>query len=116
MTASKTTVELHPAYTVIRLDFPMLNGKPCSGFASAVSDDQLRNRPVLLDMSQIVYVNSIGIGYLVGFRRRVSKLGSSLIIFGLKSRVARTFKAAAVTPQVFCVLSDEAAALSAIEI
>jgi anti-anti-sigma factor len=47
---------------------------------------------LVLDMSQITFLNSMGLGMCVDFRNRVSKLGGKTAIVGLNEELTKLFK------------------------
>jgi anti-anti-sigma factor len=52
----------------------------------------LQPKFVVLEMSQVPYVSSMGIGSLLRFRNDIAQAGGRVVLAGLQKTVAETFK------------------------
>ena len=70
-------------------------------------------RTVLLDLTHVSYVDSTGIGEIVGAYTRVVREGGSLCLFGVSSRIQELLDTTNIGT-VIASFPDEAAALRAV--
>ena len=54
----------------------------------------LKPKLVVLDMTQVPYVSSMGIGSLLRFRNQIAEGGGKVVVAGLQKNVADTFRLA----------------------
>lgn len=64
---------------------------------------------LLLDFSDVIFVDSMAMGCVAGLARRVRGKGAELALFGLSERVRRSFEIAGLH-QVLDIVPDEASA------
>ncbi len=72
-----------------------------------VSDDTKR---LIVDLSGVTYIDSSGLGMLVGVLKRLRESGGGLAIAGATARVRRLFEITGLE-QIFSLYDDMAAAL-----
>lgn len=71
------------------------------------------HRHVLLNLTHVSYVDSTGIGEIVGAYTRLSREGGSLTLFGLSTRIQEILDTTNIGT-VIATFADEAAALRSI--
>lgn len=64
-------------------------------------------RKLLLDFSEVPYIDSTGLGFLAGSRSVVAKAGASLVLAGVNERVKKVLEEVKLT-DFFQIAEDEA--------
>ena len=106
-------VELRKAGDVVVVD---LNGKLTAGMGDQLLRDTLvqlladRHRKILVNLSQVSFIDSAGVGELVAGLRAAQREGSALKILNSSERVNSTLYLARLLP-IFEVYQDERDAL-----
>lgn len=71
---------------------------------------QSDTKRLVVDLSEVTYMDSSGLGMLVGLLKRVRESGGEVAIAGARERVGRLFEITGLK-QVFSLYEDAAAAL-----
>jgi anti-anti-sigma factor len=92
MNAFRVHVEQRPGWTVAHLQ----GNASCTGvgpmreaLADLLSD---RHPAVVLDLSELTFINSLALGVLVEFRRDVQAYGGQLRLAGASAQIAEVFR------------------------
>jgi anti-sigma B factor antagonist len=73
-------------------------------------DDRARPR-VVVDLSQVDFLSSSGVAFLISLRRRIAAAKGALVIFGINAYVAGILRTMKLAP-IFVFADDEASALA----
>jgi anti-anti-sigma factor len=107
-------VELRKAEDVVIVD---LQGKLTSGLGDQILRDTIRTlleenwRKILLNLSQVSFMDSAGVGELVAGLRAVKRQGGRLTLLNAGKRVHSTLYISRLLP-IFEIYSDEGEALA----
>ncbi|MEM7527102.1 MAG: STAS domain-containing protein [Pseudomonadota bacterium] len=104
------SVEERDGHIVITMHEPRFDHALASRFRTRVMDIAKQNKPVVIDLTAVEFMDSSGLGAIVGLRKR---LGWSvrIVLAGLRSPVFRVFELAKMTG-VFSFFTSVDAALN----
>lgn len=70
-------------------------------------------RWIVLDMSDVTFINSMGLGMCIDFRNRIAKSGGKAALLGMEPQLLELFKMVKVD-RLFTILKDHDAAAKAV--
>ncbi len=98
--------------TILRLHGKFLAGRDGPLFRQKIQElVDSGSRKVLLDFSDVPYIDSTGLGFLAGSRRAAQQAGASLVLSSLNERI-RHVLAEVKLADFFVIVADEAAGLA----
>lgn len=102
----------HGASDVVTLPVDRLDAENAAWFKSAIAGLELGRGPLLFDLRQVDFIDSMGIGALLGCMRRQHDRGSTMRLFGVTPTVSGIFKILKLH-RVFEIYESKDAALNA---
>lgn len=91
--ATRTVRTADPGITIVELSGRLNVGKNLSSNEAAILDlIKAGCRKLILDFSKLDYIDSAGIGAVVGWRNKMHEAGGRIRIAGAQGPIARTFQ------------------------
>jgi anti-sigma B factor antagonist len=107
------TREVGTAFVVTIDDAVGINDGQSDEYRLAVYEtiDERPRPSIAVDLSQVEYLSSSGVAFLISLRRRIGAAKGGLVIFGVNAYVAGILRTMKLAP-IFVFADDEAAALA----
>ncbi len=106
------TVSFSDDVTILRLHGKFIAGRDGPFFRQRVKElVDGGKRKLLLDFSDVSYVDSTGLGFLAGSRNVVHRAGASLVLVGLNERVRHVLDEVKLS-EYFLIAQDETSGIA----
>lgn len=77
---------------ILKLNLEYLNSSTAASFKSEAPIDQLSTEKILLDLSHLQFVDSTGLGAIIGLNKRLLEKGQCLALISANQQIKSVFE------------------------